>query len=83
MTDQLINEQRDGLVNVQFEIRMDKHRSTWHWFCANAQGGGFGSNHCGSKKDALRQALRGVRPGQLYVITTNGKRTGPFVKGAA
>ena len=55
-----------------YVVTLTKHRATWYWFCANPQGGGFGSNHCGSKAAALSQALRGI-PSGPYVLFTNGK----------
>ena len=60
-------------------VRMDKHRATWYWFCSNPQGGGFGSNHCGSKRVALHAALRGLRPGMPYLMVTGDQIKGQFV----
>jgi hypothetical protein len=56
-----------------YNVRMDLHRSTWNWFVTNPQGGGFGSNHCGAKREALARALRGVPVGAPYKVVTNGK----------
>lgn len=57
-----------------YQIRLDKHRSTWYWFTENPQGGGFGSNHCGTKTAALHKALWNVPAGAQYQVTTNGMR---------
>lgn len=64
-----------------YKICMDKYRSTWHYFTQNPQGGGFGSNHCGSKTVALGRALAGIPMGATYQLVTNGKITGQFTKG--
>lgn len=65
-----------------YKVVMNKHRSTWTWFCENPVGGGFGSNHCGSKKTALGKAIYGLAPGVQYRLVVNGKDEGIFVKGA-
>jgi hypothetical protein len=58
-----------------WKVRMDKQRSTWNWFTTNPQGGGFGSNHCGSKGAALASAIRNIPSGERYELITNGKST--------
>ena len=58
---------------IQWKVRMDKHRSTWHWFTTNPQGGGFGSTHCGTKKVALYEAVKHIPQGVQYLLVTNGK----------
>lgn len=63
----------------EYTITMNKHRSTWHWFCKNPQDGGFGSTHCGSKTVALYKALRGVPAGAKVKVVTNGKVEATFV----
>jgi hypothetical protein len=60
-------------MKPQWKIRMDKYRSTWNWFVTNPQGGGFGSNHCGTKRVALANALRSVPIGEAYELVTNGR----------
>lgn len=55
-----------------YTVKLTKFRATWHWFTENPVGGGFGSNNCGPKKDAISRALRGVPVGAAYVVVTNG-----------
>jgi len=59
-----------------YKVRMDKHRATWNWFVTNPQGGGFGSNHCGTQRAALYNALRGVPVNAQYQFVVNGKDRG-------
>lgn len=54
---------------------MDKYGATWNWFTSNPQGGGFGSNHCGTKRVALSSAIRSIPKGESYKLVTNGKST--------
>ncbi len=61
------------IVAVRWRIRMDKYRATWNWFTTNPQGGGFGSNHCGTKAVALASAVRCIPAGEPYELVTNGK----------
>lgn len=55
---------------MTYTIVLDKWYSTWHYTVENPVGGSFGSNVNGTKKAALRQALRGVPPGEPYEIIT-------------
>lgn len=64
------------------KITMRKERATWHYFAHNAQGGGFGSNHCGTKRVALASAARAVQPGQTFALVTNGRDEGQYTKTA-
>lgn len=57
---------------TKWKVRMDKHRATWNWFTTNPQGGGFGSNHCGTKRVALASAIRNIPKGERYELITNG-----------
>jgi hypothetical protein len=66
-----------------FHVRMSKYRSTWSWFTTNPQGGGFGSNHCGTKRDALARALRSLRAGDKYSLTVNEQDCGIYTVGGA
>lgn len=61
-----------------YKVRLDKTRSTWNYFTTNPQGGGFGSNHCGSLKVALHMATRGIPVNEQYELTVNGKSKGTF-----
>ena len=53
-----------------YTVTLRKYRSTWHYFTNNPQGGGFGSNHCGSKAVALSAAMRGVPAGAVVQVRT-------------
>ena len=66
-----------------YHVRLDKHRATWHWFTTNPQGGGYGSNHCGSLRVALGNAVSCVPKGSPYALVINGKARGTFTGGAA
>jgi hypothetical protein len=66
-----------------YTVRMDKHRATWNYFTTNPQGGGFGSNHCGSKRVALAYATRALTPGTRYRLLVNGKDCGIQTQGGA
>lgn len=74
---------RDHLNEGLYTVRMDKHRATWHYFTTNPQGGGFGSNHCGTKRVALAYALRSVASGTEYRLIVNGKDCGLQRKGVS
>lgn len=54
-----------------YKVNLRKLRATWHWFTTNPQGGGFGSTHCGSKKVALDDATRWLKPGTQYQLFVN------------
>jgi len=58
---------------MTYLIRLRKYRSTWYYFTRNPQGGGFGSNHCGSKRIALHNAMRGIPSGSIVTIETRHK----------
>ena len=64
------------MENVSWHVNMDKHRATWFYFTGNPQGGGFGSNHCGSKKVALAKAIRNIPQGAQFDLRVNGKNCG-------
>ena len=64
-----------------FKVRLNKHYSTWYWYVENPQGGGFGSNYCGSKAVVMKSALRGLAAGAKYTLTVNDKPQGTFTKG--
>jgi hypothetical protein len=55
---------------MTYVVTLRKHRSTWHYYTENPQGGGFGSNHCGAKSVALGAALRSVPAGAAYQLMT-------------
>jgi hypothetical protein len=54
-----------------WKVTLRKFGATWHYFTTNPQGGGFGSNYCGPKKSALRQALRNIPAGDTVEIITS------------
>lgn len=55
---------------AEWRVSLRKFRSTWHWFTANPQGGGFGSSHQGSKRVAQTAAFRNIPRGALVEIVT-------------
>lgn len=63
-----------------FTVKMNKHRSTWTYFTTNPQGGGFGSNYCGTKAYALKRATLSLQPGTQYRLIVNDKDCGIQVK---
>jgi hypothetical protein len=64
-----------------YVVRLNKIRSTWYWFCQFPEGGGFGSNHCGSKRVALSKALRGIPAGTVYELIVNDKSSTETIGG--
>jgi len=54
----------------QYKVTLRKNGATWYYFTENPQGGGFGSNHCGTKGVAMGMALRGLDIGELALVTT-------------
>lgn len=65
-----------------YRVRLDKHRATWNYFTTNPQGGGFGSNHCGTLGVALHKALRNVPIGATYQLIVNGQDRGILTREA-
>ena len=64
-----------------WKVRMNKQRSTWHYFTTNPQDGGFGSNYCGSKRVALKLATRNIPIGEIYSLEVNYEQQGEFTRG--
>lgn len=58
---------------AEWKVSLRKFRSTWYYFTTNPQGGGFGSNHCGSKRVAQSAAFRNIPAGALVEITTENE----------
>lgn len=67
------------MENPGYKVRLTKFRSTWNWFVTNPLGGGFGSNHCGTKAFTLKTAIRNLPPGTPYELNVNGKITNEVV----
>jgi len=66
--------------NGGWKVRLNKYRSTWHYFTENEVGGGFGSNYCGPKYVALGLATRNIPIGSTYTLTVNDVPQGVFVR---
>ena len=64
-----------------WKVKLDKRRSTWHYFTTNPQGGGFGSNHCGTKRHTLATAIRNIPVGATVEVIINGQQEGIFTRG--
>lgn len=56
-----------------YKVSLRKFRSTWNWFTTNPKGGGFGSNIVGSKKSALKLALKNIPVGSTVEVVTENE----------
>lgn len=63
-----------------YVVTLRKVRATWYYFTTNPQGGGFGSNLCGSQSAALRRAVENLPAGTCYRLVVNERDRGVQVR---